>query len=85
MIGCLPVSPVALCIPVLRSGTETLRAEKPDSTSERLEKPVLPAEDSVSLGVVKELVLFLGIASMSSRESFLLSWVLVEEGLASEF
>lgn len=85
MIGCLTVVPELLCVPVLRSGTEALRAEKPDSASERLEKPVLPAEDSVSLGAVKELVLLLGIANMSSLESFLLSWVLAEDELASEF
>lgn len=85
MIGCLPVVPEPFCVPVLMSGTEALRAEKPESASERLEKPVLTAEDSVSLGVVKELVLLLGRANMSSRESFLLSWVLAEDELASEF
>lgn len=59
----------------LGPATEALRPEPLLDSVLRLEKPVLGADDSVSLGVVKELVLFRGRASMSSLEScFLLSW-----------
>lgn len=59
----------------LGPATEALRPEPLLDSVLRLEKPVLGADDSVSLGVVKELVLFRGRANMSSLEScFLLSW-----------
>lgn len=49
------------------SGTEAFRTEVVDSEL-RLEKPVRGAEASVSLGVVKELVLLRGSARRSNRE-----------------
>lgn len=73
----LPGAPEALPSAglVLGPATEALRPEPLLDSVLRLEKPVLGAEDSVSLGVVKELVLFRGRANMSSLEScFLLSW-----------
>lgn len=59
---------------------EARRTELPPDSVLRLENPAfLPVhcgaeEASVSLGVLKELVLLRGIASMSSLESFLVSW-----------
>lgn len=68
----------------LGPATEALRPEPLLDSVLRLEKPVLGADDSVSLGVVKELVLFRGRANMSSLEScFLLSWEALVVPLAS--
>lgn len=61
-------------------GAEALRTELAPDSVLRLENPVLlpvhcgVEEDSVSLGVLKELVRLRGIANISSLESFLVSW-----------
>lgn len=72
MIGCLFAAFETFRRRALGSGTEAFRTELLDSVL-RFEKPVRLVEDSVSLGVLKELVLFLGRAKISNRESFLLS------------
>ncbi len=86
MIGCLFMAFETFRRRALGSGTEAFRTELLDSVL-RFENPVLLVEDSVSLGVLKEPVLFLGRAKTSNRESFLLSWAprMFAEGLTSEF
>lgn len=68
--GCFPGAPPPLLAAWRASPTDVFLVVTTDSEF-RLEKPVRPVEDvSLSLGAVKEPVLFLGIAKMSSLESF---------------
>lgn len=67
--NCFPVSTPPLLVVWRVSPMDLIRVP---GSELRLEKAERPAEEvSVSLGAVKEPVLFLGIARMSSRDSFL--------------
>ena len=86
----LPAPPGGRCRAGLVTGTEALRTELLLESGLRLENPpALPAapgraEASVSLGVVKEPVLFRGMASRSSLDSFF-SWAVLAGGPATSW
>lgn len=68
--GCFPRAPPPLLAAWRASPTDVFLVVTIDSEF-RLEKPDRPVEDvSLSLGAVKEPVLFLGIAKMSSLDNF---------------